>query len=148
MTRFFRADDAARALVIVLVSVVACFGQDASKMEQVVQEQLPGNRFMGTVLVARGEKILLNKGYGHANLELEVANTPATKFRIGSITKQFTAAAILQLRDEGRLGLDDEIAKWLPDLETRGGKVTLRISSATPPASPNSAPCRSFARCS
>jgi CubicO group peptidase (beta-lactamase class C family) len=125
MTRFFRADDAARALVIVLVSVVACFGQDASKMEQVVQEQLPGNRFMGTVLVARGEKILLNKGYGHANLELEVANTPTTKFRIGSITKQFTAAAILLLEERGRLSVNDPVSKHMPDAPPAWDKVTI-----------------------
>ena len=47
-------------------------------------------------------------------------------FEIGSVTKQFTAAAILQLRDEGKLSLDDEITKWLPDFDTRGNKVTLR----------------------
>jgi CubicO group peptidase (beta-lactamase class C family) len=47
-------------------------------------------------------------------------------FEIGSVTKQFTAAAILQLRDEGKLSLDDEITKWLPDFDTRGNRVTVR----------------------
>ena len=47
-------------------------------------------------------------------------------FPIGSVTKQFTAAAILQLRDAGKLSLDDDITKWLPDFDTRGNKVTLR----------------------
>jgi CubicO group peptidase (beta-lactamase class C family) len=98
--------------------------------------------------VARRQETLLLKAYGKADVEGDVPMSVDTIVPIASVTKQFTAAAILQLRDEGRLGLDDEIAKWLPDLETRGGKVTLRISSATPPASPNSAPCRSFARCS
>lgn len=125
MPRVYRAGDAARALVIVLVSFATCFGQDTSRMEQVVQEQLPGNRFMGTVLVARGEKILLNKGYGYANLELEVANTPATRFRIGSITKQFTAAAILLLEERGRLSVDDPVRKHLPDAPAAWDKVTI-----------------------
>jgi CubicO group peptidase (beta-lactamase class C family) len=49
-----------------------------------------------------------------------------TVFQIGSDTKQFTAAAILQLRDQGKLTLDDETTKWLPDFDTRGNKVTLR----------------------
>jgi len=52
--------------------------------------------------------------------------TVSTVIPIGSVTKQFTAAAILQLRDAGKLTLDDEITKWLPDFETRGSKVTLR----------------------
>lgn len=125
MPRFYRAGHAARALVIVLVSVAACYGQDASRMEQVVQEQLPGNRFMGTVLVARGEKILLNKGYGYANLEWEVANTPATRFRIGSITKQLTAAAILLLEERGRLSVNDPVSKHLPDAPAAWDKVTI-----------------------
>jgi CubicO group peptidase (beta-lactamase class C family) len=49
-----------------------------------------------------------------------------TVFQIGSDTKQFTAAAIPQLRDQGKPTLDDDITKWLPDFETRGNKVTLR----------------------
>ena len=52
--------------------------------------------------------------------------TVDTVIQIGSTTKQFTAAAILQLRDQGKLSLDDDITKWLPDFETRGNKVTLR----------------------
>ena len=47
-------------------------------------------------------------------------------FEIGSITKQFTAAALLKLRDEGKLSLDDDITRWLPDFDTRGNRVTLR----------------------
>ena len=54
-------------------------------------------RFSGTVLIAKGDKILLRKGYGNANNELNVANKPETVFRIGSITKSFTALSILQL---------------------------------------------------
>jgi CubicO group peptidase (beta-lactamase class C family) len=125
MLRFNRAGDAARALVIVLVLVATCVGQDVSKMEQAVQSRLPDNSFMGTVLVARGEKILLNKGYGFANLEWEIANTPTTRFRIGSITKQFTAASILLLEERGRLSVNDPVRTHLPDAPAAWDKVTI-----------------------
>ena len=55
----------------------------------------------GSVLLAKNGKVILAKGYGLANIELDVANKPETKFRLASITKQFTAAAILQLQENG-----------------------------------------------
>lgn len=68
-------------------------------MEQVIQSFVASKRFMGTVLVARGNNILLDKGYGFADIEWDVPNSPKAKFRLGSITKQFTAASILLLRN-------------------------------------------------
>jgi CubicO group peptidase (beta-lactamase class C family) len=59
-------------------------------MDQVVQSYVNAKQFMGSVLVARGEDVLFSKSYGSANLEWNIPNTPATKFRIGSMTKQFT----------------------------------------------------------
>ncbi len=76
--------------------------------------------------VARGQDTLLLKAYGKADVEGDVPATVDTIFAIGSDTKQFTAAAILQLRDQGKLSLDDPITKWLPDFDTRGNNVTLR----------------------
>lgn len=70
--------------------------------------------FQGTVLVARDGATVLEKGYGPASLELAVPNTPATKFLIGSVTKQFTAAAILQLQEQGKLSVQDPISRHLP----------------------------------
>ena len=64
---------------------------------------------MGAVLVARGSDVILSKGYGAANLEWDIPNTPTTKFRLGSVTKQFTAASILLLEERGKLTLDDPI---------------------------------------
>ena len=81
---------------------------------------------MGSVLVARGKQVLFSKGYGFANLEWRVPNDPATKFRIGSITKQFTAAAILLLEERGKLTLDDPVRKFLPDAPAAWDKITLR----------------------
>ena len=85
------------------------------------------NRAVGIVAaVVKGKDTLLLKAYGRADVEGDVPMTVDTVLQIGSTTKQFTAAAILQLRDQGKLSLDDDITKWLPDFETRGNKVTLR----------------------
>lgn len=65
--------------------------------------------FGGVVLVARGNRVILHRGYGLADRERKIPNTPATRFPIASITKSFTAAAILQLADAGKLALDDPI---------------------------------------
>src|SRR5687767_6720512 len=85
------------------------------------------NRAAGIVAaVVRGNDTLLFKGYGKANVEWSIPMPVDAMFEIGSVTKQFTAVAILQLRDSGKLSLDDDIKKWLPDFDTRGNKVTLR----------------------
>src|SRR5471032_2921473 len=82
---------------------------DVARMEQVLQAAAVDNKFMGTVLVAQGDTILLDKGYGSANLEWNIPNTPATRLRIGSLAKQFTAVAILLLEERGKLKLDDPV---------------------------------------
>jgi CubicO group peptidase (beta-lactamase class C family) len=64
-------------------------------MDQVVQSHVANHSFMGSVLVARGNDVIFSKGYGSADLEWDVPNAPNTKFRLGSVTKQFTAACIL-----------------------------------------------------
>ncbi len=83
-------------------------------------------QFQGAVLVAKDGKALLNKGYGYANRDFEEPNTPDTKFFIGSITKQFTASAVLMLQDKGRLDLQAPITKYLPDYPAEtGDRVTV-----------------------
>jgi len=76
--------------------------------------------------VVTGNDTLLFKSYGRADVEWDVPMPLDAMFEIGSMTKQFTAVAVLRLRDEGKLSLDDEIARWLPDFDTRGHTVTLR----------------------
>ena len=76
------------------------------------------------VLVGQNGKVLFEKGYGMADVEHKLAVSPHTKFRIGSITKQFTAAMILKLQEEGKLSVTDKLSKYLPDFP-RGGEVTL-----------------------
>ena len=97
------------------------------KLDSIAGSGVLENRAVGiAAAVVRGNDTLLLKGYGKADVEWNVPLPVDAMFEIGSITKQFTAVALLQLRDEGKLSLDDDITKWLPDFDTRGNKVTLR----------------------
>src|SRR5215469_8796616 len=96
-----------------------------SRMDQVVQSYVSNKQFMGSVLVARGDQVLLSKGYGSANLEWQIPNTPSTKFRLGSVTKQFTAASILLLEERGKLKVEDPVKKYLPDAPAAWDKITI-----------------------
>jgi D-alanyl-D-alanine carboxypeptidase len=78
-----------------------------------------------TLAVMQDGKVVFSKGYGQAQLENNVPVQPETVFRIGSVSKQFTAAAILKLAEEGRLSLDDKLSKYYPAFP-RGGEVTIR----------------------
>lgn len=80
--------------------------------------------FNGAVLVAHQGEILLKEGYGMASFEHEIANTPKTKFRIGSITKGFTAMAVMMLEERGLLRVADPLDQYLPDFPN-GGKITI-----------------------
>jgi CubicO group peptidase (beta-lactamase class C family) len=106
-----------------------CAAQDNAarmqRMEEVVQSYVASKQFMGTVLVACGETILLDKGYGFANLEWNIPNAPTTKFRLGSITKQFTAARILLLEELGKLKVDDPVKKYMADAPAAWDKGTI-----------------------
>jgi CubicO group peptidase (beta-lactamase class C family) len=96
----------------------------ADEMTAYLQAYLETGFFMGSVLVARADEVLLNQGYGMANLEHGIANTPQTKFRLGSITKQFTAAAVLQLQERGLLQVNDFISTYLPHYP-QGEQITV-----------------------
>lgn len=87
--------------------------QLASQIDDYVTKLVKQDRFSGSILIARDGKVLLSKGYGMANFELGVPNTPQTKFRVGSITKQFTAIATLQLQQQGKLSVKDPICKYV-----------------------------------
>ena len=76
--------------------------------------------------VARGGKPVLQKAYGMADLEHDVPNAPDTIFEAGSVSKQFTAAAVLLLAQEGKLSLDDQARKYLPELPDYGAPLTVR----------------------
>jgi CubicO group peptidase (beta-lactamase class C family) len=93
-------------------------------MEAFMRAYLATGAFMGSVLVARGDTVVHAGGYGMANLEHQAPNTAQTVFRLGSLTKQFTAAAILQLQEQGRLRLTDTVDRHLPDYP-HGGEITI-----------------------
>ena len=69
--------------------------------------------------------MILSRGYGFANLEWDIPNTPDTKFRLGSISKQFTAACILRLEEQGKLSVTDPVKKYLDDAPAAWDKITL-----------------------
>jgi CubicO group peptidase (beta-lactamase class C family) len=79
-----------------------------------------------SVLVLRNGKPAVRRSYGLADLEQRITATPATNYRLASVTKQFTAAAILLLNEANKLGLDDSVRKWLPELPEAAQPVTIR----------------------
>ena len=103
---------------------LAAAQNSAARMDEVVQSYVDAKQFMGSVLVARGEAVLFSKAYGSANLEWNIPNTTTTKFRIGSMTKQFTAAAVLLLEERGKLKIDDPVKRHYPDAPAAWDKIT------------------------
>lgn len=89
-------------------------------LEKLEQNQL----FSGSVLISKEGKVLFSAGYGKANYELSVKNAPGCKFRIGSITKTFTAFSILQLVNNGQIKLDDTVDKYFSQ-QKEGDKISI-----------------------
>ena len=106
-------------------------GESRPKLEELVADL--GNRTVEDgqavglqVAVARGETTICSAGFGLANVELDIPVTPQTVFRIGSVTKEFTAAAILLLVEEGRVDLDASLSRYLPEYPSHASDVTIR----------------------
>jgi D-alanyl-D-alanine carboxypeptidase len=97
----------------------------AAYADRLVAAVYPAGQPGAAVLVEKDGKAVLRKGYGMANLELGVPVTPESVFEIGSITKQFTAAAILLLQERGQLRVEDPITKYLTDYPTHGQTITI-----------------------
>jgi CubicO group peptidase (beta-lactamase class C family) len=113
-------------LSVSLAFAAPSLAQDpAARMDQVVRSYVDARQFMGSVLVARGDKVLFNQAYGSANLEWNTPDTTSTKFRIGSMTKQFTAAAVLLLEERGKLKVDDPVKRYYPDAPAAWDNITL-----------------------
>jgi D-alanyl-D-alanine carboxypeptidase len=102
--------------------------QALAALSERAAERAQAGEFAGAVLVARHGKVLLQDAWGRADRKAGVANTPATRFRIGSMNKMFTAVATLQLVEAGKLQLDDPIGQHLPDYPNHdvASKVTVR----------------------
>lgn len=99
----------------------------AATVDSLVRAEIDAKRAAGvSVAVLSGSDTLVLRGWGMADLENGVPATPTTVYRIGSITKQFTAALVMQLVDSGRLSLDDDVRRWVPSAPTHGRVVTVR----------------------
>ncbi|MTF39787.1 serine hydrolase [Cyanobacterium aponinum] len=96
----------------------------SSKIEQYLQSYYKYRHFMGVVTILYGNQVIFNQGYGMADLEKQLPNTPETKFKIGSVTKQFTAAAILQLQEKGLLDVEKPLSTYLPNYPN-GDRLTI-----------------------
>ncbi|MEM8726072.1 MAG: serine hydrolase [Pseudomonadota bacterium] len=114
------------ATTLAAVTTVPASAQDTGRMEQVVETEADAGTFMGAVLVAKDGEVLLNRAWGMADLEWSTPNTALTKFRIGSVTKQFTAVAILLLQEQGKLSLDDPISRHMEGTPEAWEAITLR----------------------
>ena len=99
----------------------------AARVQAVVDEITTHPEFVGlSVAVARGDLLIVDRGYGIADLEWNAPVDASTSFRIGSLTKQFTAAAILKLAEQAKLGLEDPLSRYVPEFDTGGRVVTIR----------------------
>jgi CubicO group peptidase (beta-lactamase class C family) len=109
----------------------------AARTAQVLDSWVGRTGFIGTVLVARGDEILLHRGIGPADVARGVDNRPGMRYLLASVSKQFTAAAVLRLMDQGKLGLDDPVRRHLPELPAAWARITVRQLLAHTSGIPN-----------
>lgn len=114
-------------LLLIFITANSSFAQQtATQIDELMKKYYDYGQFNGAILVAEKGKVVYAKGLGLANMEWSMPNQPDTKFRIGSITKQFTATLILQLVEEGKLKLDGKITDYLTDYrKDTGDRVTI-----------------------
>jgi CubicO group peptidase (beta-lactamase class C family) len=111
----------AKSLLLLLAVVLsACSARPvpdpkvlSAEFDAIVEKKHQAGLFDGSVLVAQNGQVIFSKGYGFADREKKIPNTPQTKFRLASISKQFTAMAILLLQEQGKLSVDDSICKYI-----------------------------------
>ena len=103
-------------LTLLVVSILfliqparAADGAKAGKIDELLTLYYQNGQFNGSALVAERQEVIYKRGFGLAQMEWNIPNEPDTKFRVGSITKQFTATLILQLVEQGKLKLDGKI---------------------------------------
>jgi CubicO group peptidase (beta-lactamase class C family) len=100
--------------------------QDAiASIDAYLQDLAQEGGFSGSVLIAQGDNVLLKAGYGMADIENHVSNTPQTRFHIGSVTKQFTAMAVLILHDRGEVDLGEQVCNHIPACPSAWREITI-----------------------
>lgn len=114
-------------LLVLVLFASAVKAQDAAKaIDYLISKYNENGYFNGSLLVADKGNVVIKKGYGKANFEWNIPNAPNTKFRLGSITKQFTSMLIMQLVEKGKLKLDDKLSDLLPYYrKDTGEKITV-----------------------
>jgi CubicO group peptidase (beta-lactamase class C family) len=115
-----------RQTFLILVLAALTFAQDlTTKADEFVSAYVKQNKFSGTVLIAKEGKVVFEKAYGMANHEWSIPNTTDTVFRLGSISKQFGAAAILKLEEMGKLKTTDKACDYLPECPEAWKPITI-----------------------
>jgi CubicO group peptidase (beta-lactamase class C family) len=113
-------------LVMIAFTSMASGQDKAKQIDELMRRYVDNGQFNGTVLVADNGKLIFKKGYGMANMEYSIPNTADTKFRLASLTKQFTATLIMQLVEQSKLRLEGKITDYLADYpKAAGDKITL-----------------------
>ena len=117
-----------------------------SRVEEFMAARVERDRFSGSVLIARAGRVIFSEGYGMASRELDVPCTPQTKYRLGSITKQFTAMAVLILQERGKLDIADPVKKHMPDAPKAWEPITIHNLLTHTAGIPNYTSLPDFAR--
>jgi len=112
-------------IILILLTTLA-YSQNNSKLESYMDAQTSINNFSGTVLITKNDSILFKKACGLADYEWKVSNTIDTKFSLASVSKQFTAVAILQLVEKGKISLEDKLLKYYPNFPD-GEQITIKM---------------------
>lgn len=114
--------------MLITVLVAPLLAQPGKTSSEKLDEYLTAlnnlHRFNGTVLIAQKGTVLLKKGYGWRNESAKILNDTNSIYQLGSITKTFVGAAVLQLQSEGKLSVSDKLSKYLPDFPN-ADKITL-----------------------
>lgn len=116
---------------VCLFAVVSSSAQNTNpafvrrRLETVANSYAKGDAFMGSVLVVKGDRTLLKKSYGMADLEWNIPDAPDVKFRLCSVSKEFTAALVLLLQQDGKLNIADPLGRYLPNIPRSWQKITL-----------------------
>jgi CubicO group peptidase (beta-lactamase class C family) len=133
VTPSFKPDEMKKHTLIHLLLLINLFAfaqpknssQHGKEFDQLLSTQFGAGHPGATVLIARKGQVIYKNAFGLANMELSSPMRVDNIFKIGSITKQFTAIAILQLWEQGKLSLQDEITRFIPDYPTQGNKITI-----------------------
>src|SRR5688572_30181416 len=101
--------------ILTSLSAVSLAQDKVVKIDDLVKRFNELGQFNGSILVAENGRVIYKKGFGYANMEWKIPNDVDTRFRLGSLTKQFTSTLVLQLVEQGKIKLDGKITDYLPD---------------------------------